>query len=428
MSELVVTPVEAQLDETVAIAVKGLAAGARVRLRLRCDALAAEAEAEFLADAAGCVDVASSAPIAGDYEGVDAAGLFWSARFDEGADFMNMWARLATLEPLRYACAVEVAGRPAARALFTRRLVAPHVSRARVRDDAIRGELFAASGAPRPGVVVLGGSDGGNSLAFVAALLAAHGFAALALPYFAHDDLPRELAEIPLEYFGRAIEWLRARPESSGGRPGVVGMSRGGELALLLGSTFPEISAVVALVPSAIAGGGIGKDFATMMRPAWTLAGRPVPFLPPPSDPESFEAIREAFAGGAAYAGTPAFRRSLAHSAARIDEIAIPVERTHGPIFMMSAEDDRIWPSSDLAEIGMRRLERAGFRHAFEHRAFRGAGHLACLPPNLPATSNVARHPLVPVKLAYGGTPSANAAASAQTWRAVLAFLSAHAE
>ena len=119
--------------------------------------------------------------------------------------------------------------------------------------------------------------DGGNNFTFVAALLAARGFAALALAYFADQDLPREFVGLPLEYFAEAIEWLRSRAEVGGRRIGVLGMSRGGELALLLGATSPDVATVVALVPSGVMLGGIGKDPASMMRPAWTLGGTRAP-------------------------------------------------------------------------------------------------------------------------------------------------------
>ena len=191
----------------------------------------AQAFAEFIADGAGSVDVAAHAPYAGDYEGVDAAGLLWSARFDDGADLISMLAALATVAPLAYSVAVESAGTEISRTVFTRRLITDDVRRTEVHDGRVRGTLFVRKGArAAPPVIVLGGSDGGNNFTFVAALLAAHGFAALSLGYFAYQDLPADLVELPLEYFAGAIPWLRNRPEVAGACVGVLGMSRGGEL------------------------------------------------------------------------------------------------------------------------------------------------------------------------------------------------------
>jgi len=104
------------------------------------------------------------------------------------------------------------------------------------------GALFLPSAsAPCPAVIVLGGAGGGLSEGG-AETLASEGFAALALAYFGIDRLPHELLEIPLEYFEKAIAWLRAQPGVDAERVAVVGNSKGGELALLLGATYPKTS------------------------------------------------------------------------------------------------------------------------------------------------------------------------------------------
>ena len=65
----------------------------------------------------------------------------------------------------------------------------------------------------------------------------------------------------------------------SGERVGVIGTSRGGELVLLLGATFPQVVAVVANVPSHV----VWRRGGT--RSAWTYRGEPLPAVPPrPSD------------------------------------------------------------------------------------------------------------------------------------------------
>ncbi len=74
----------------------------------------------------------------------------------------------------------------------------------------------------------------------------------LALAYFGLENLPPELYEIPLEYLETAIRWMSNQPTVNADRLAVVGGSRGGELALLLGATFPKLRAVVACVPSGV--------------------------------------------------------------------------------------------------------------------------------------------------------------------------------
>ena len=427
MLRLSVTPIDALLDQPVAIKVTDLRPQSRVHLRLRHHTLRAEAQAEFVASDAGVVDVGAQAPVAGDYDGTDPAGLFWSARFDVGSDVVTMVDVLSRLEPLIYTLTLSTEGSVDVAIDFRRMLVGAATVRTPVRAGRLRGTLFAPAGAVNaPGVIVLGGSDGGNRWAFVAAMLAAHGIAALSLAYFAYEDLPGELVEIPLEYFAEAIEWLRGRPEVGVSGVGVVGMSRGGEAALALGASFPEVAAVVALVPSGVTVGGIGADPSAMARPAWTLHGIPFGIFPPPGDPLTSREAQEAFSTGKPFIGAPAFLRALESAGARMDDVAIRVERSRCPILMMSGEDDQLWASTRLTEIAERRLQAAAFLYPFEHRRYPSAGHFACLPPNLPTTSNAGRHPVVPFAFGFGGTPRGNAAASGDLWPGIVAFLHRH--
>ncbi|HET9386585.1 MAG TPA: acyl-CoA thioester hydrolase/BAAT C-terminal domain-containing protein [Gemmatimonadales bacterium] len=428
MPRLAIRPQDASLDQPVAIEVSDVNPGSRVRVRLRNDSLNAESSAEFVANDRGVVDVAEHPAIAGDYEGIEPAGLFWSARFDAGSDIVTMIDTLSRLQPLAYTATVNVDGREAVSTTFHRRLLAANVVRTAVHEGRIRGALFAVKGAINaPGVVVLGGSDGGNLYEFVAALLAAHGIAAFALAYFAYDDLPKDLIELPLEYFAEAVRWLGTRPEVGDARVGVLGFSRGGEAALVVGASFPEVAAVVALVASGMTGGGIaGADFSAMGKSAWTLGGTPLPLLPPPWDPVSMKEVQDVMASGKPFAARAGILRAVKSAGARIADVAIPVERTRGAILMMSGEDDQMWGSTELTAVAEERLKAAAFAYPFEHRRYPGAGHFGCLPPNLPTTSTSARHALVPMALEYGGNARGNAAAAADLWPRIVMFLHQH--
>jgi pimeloyl-ACP methyl ester carboxylesterase len=68
----------------------------------------------------------------------------------------------------------------------------------------------------------------------------------------------------------------------AGDRVTVVGGSRGGELALLLGATFPDVEAVVGVAPGGVVTFGLGRNpfCFCFFRSSWSLAGRPVAFVP----------------------------------------------------------------------------------------------------------------------------------------------------
>lgn len=150
------------------------------------------------------------------------------------------------------------------------------------REDVV-GTLFCPDvPGPHPAVILLGGSDGALMEGTVA-VLASQDYAALALAYFGGDPLPPELVEIPLEYFERAIAWLKVQPAIDPERVALVGVSKGGELALLLGATYTgDVGAVVGYAPSGVVWRGVSnspRSFFGRPESSWTLGGEPVPFV-----------------------------------------------------------------------------------------------------------------------------------------------------
>ncbi|NUT49440.1 MAG: hypothetical protein HOV94_19340 [Saccharothrix sp.] len=262
MAEILVEPRSAPLDTALEVRVVDLPPDERVTVRASTGEWAAEAV--FLADERGVVDLTRHAPVEGSYSGVDPMGLFWSmTRTGEPAG--------PTL--------VEVVGFGK---VELKRSTAPEgVRRTEVAEHGLVGVLFEPDDdRVHPGVLVLSGSEGGMH-ELDAALLAGHGFAALTLAHFGAPGVPEDLVEIPLEYFGTALDWLGARA----GALGVIGGSRGGELALLVGATFPQVKAVVSVVGSGVVTQCIGPGTRLLRKldheaASWTWQGRPLPYLP----------------------------------------------------------------------------------------------------------------------------------------------------
>ncbi len=378
-------------------------------------------EAHFIAGSDGVVDPARDASVAGTYTGVEAMGLFWSmAQTGPGP--------AEGLGPLVVTITAEVGDVVIDTIELTRRQLADGVRSAEVRDDGLFGVLYEPPGpGPHPGLLVLAGSSGGRPEA-QAAILASRGWAALALAYFNFESLPSALVECPLEYFGAAIAWMQRHPRIAGDRIGVVGESRGGELALLLGATFTSVRAVVAYVPSGLVWGAVSAAPLDPPRSAWSLAGKPVPFVvaTPERDDAHRQRMRAMAVDGTPYAGTPDFREVI-EEASNIDDATIRVERTNGPVLMISGEDDQMWPSNDLSKIAMTRLQDSGHagRHADQHLCYPGAGHLFSWP-YYPTTATATVHDVVRVPVAYGGNARDNAHTWEDSWRQTQSFFRAN--
>jgi dienelactone hydrolase len=240
-------------------------------------------------------------------------------------------------------------GRSVAHTTTARRWTARGVRHTPVRNG-LYGEEFDPLGAGRrPAALVIGGSDGGLTTAGEAAL-----------------------------------RRLRTRPNVDPRRVAVIGVSRGGEAALLIGATYPRlVHGVVALVPS-----NVVNPSPDGRSTAWTLRGRPVPQI----RPEDF--------------GDPdPVRRPAA---------VIRAERITGPILTAAGGLDKLWPSYEFTEALHQRLTDHRFAYAHRDLRFENAGHLlGAAVPYLPTVTT----------RTSGGSAAADEAAKAALWPRILDFM-----
>lgn len=418
MADLVlsVEPARALIDVPRRLVLVGAAPGERVSIEavtLRAG-YPWRAEASFVADAGGTVDLGVQAPVEGDYAGIRPMGLI-TAQAGQGDIFNSDPA-----EPLETVVSARVAGREA-KAYLIQSLVAEGVRRIDLSEDGLVGVLYLpATTEPVPAIMILNGSGGGVN-APRAALWASRGVAALALGYFGAPGLPRYISNTPLDYFERGLAWLRRMARPKDGFVAVSGQSRGGELALLLGATYPsEVSAVIGYVPSAFVHGGQAASDPAFGRdgPSWLKDGEPLTHIWTGNRTATWQPYDEA---------PGPKRNALAMVTALGDPEAtgrarIPVERIRGPVMLISAGDDGAWPSDLYSLIVQSSLAAAG--HAAEIRwvNYPQAGH-SILFPFVPTTRTVHRNAMTGRETTTGGAPPANADADEASWREVQAFL-----
>lgn len=222
----------------------------------------------------------------------------------------------------------------------------------KVQHGRLVADLYVPESAHKvPVVIAIGGSEGGLSTGDAnGELLAPHCLAVLGLAYFKADGLPPTLDHIPLEYFIEAVDYVATVPSIDASRIGFVGGSRGAELALQLAAREPRIRSLVATTPSIVAWYGRNTN-----QSAWTLGGHDIPALAMGLDDTATSVAR--------------------FSAALADKVkvrnAMPLlERINGPVLLVSASNDQIWPSTAMSEDIVAYLKDQHFRYAVTHRSY----------------------------------------------------------
>jgi len=292
-----------------------------------------------------------------------------------------------------------------------------NVSIVAVRDYGLVANFYLPkTSGKHPAVIVIGGSEGGIWWADRwGEPLAARGYAVLSLAYFGMEKLPAQLEEIPLEYFKKAIDWVRAHPAVDPKRIAFAGVSRGGGVALLVAATYPEVKAVIAGVPSHVVWQSINNSEERTVKSSLTLGGKPVPFAPYDTS-QPFSSLLDLYV------------RSLQNKVT-IEAAIIPVEKIKGPILLVSGKNDKMWPSSLMADRVVERLKNNRFRFPYEHLSYESAAHAITGPPRAPSSASSSPTATTPPSAPatgireMGGTTEGNALARTDAWAKTISFL-----
>jgi len=369
--------------------------------------------AAFTADAQGEVDLTTDPATGGSYDGIDAAGLFWSMTPTETpapVDWRSGEVRLtATVDGQVIATGA------------TRLIGAV----ATVEDEEIPGfpaaRLYRLPGdAPRPVIVVLHGADGGTGASDrFGRKLASLGYAVVGLPYYSADwgeygppkeipGLPGSFIDIRVDQIAELRDWLRTRPDVDADRIALFGGSKGAEFALIAASKYDWITSVVAFAPSDLVWEGWGLETieAEGTRSSFSFQGQALPFMPYVgfvegllAGPGNADLLKIHEDGRAAHPDREAAAR-------------IRVEDYPGAVMLVAGDADREWRSGQMA------------RNVAANRAAAGRDTVLLIYPEAghdvggdgwaPTVGEVARG---------GGSAGTNAQAQADAWPQVLAFL-----
>jgi pimeloyl-ACP methyl ester carboxylesterase len=379
-------------DQDVRVRIAGLAAHDRVTVTAYAkDRRGApwSAEGDFTADAKGGVDLDRQAPRADrPYAKPDSMGLLGAmlprkgpVKKMIGSGDAFSYHPPSPAEQRSYGLRLTVSkdGEQLAERTLERQWLTGKVRHRKltVAQDKIDGEMYtpAESDRRRSPVVVFGGSEGGNSGEYAAALLAAHGHPALSLCYFRcgkGSGRPDAINMIDLDYFTHAARVLAREPGADPKRLAVMANSRGSEVAQLLGQREPAVFRdVIAYAPSARVNGPYLAGASG--RAAWAEKSTPVPAA------------------------------------------AIPLDRVRGTVLAVAGGNDKMWGSAESARAIAAQRNASGVRH--QQLSYPKAGHhVNWFPYGQPGQEGGANGSVVT-------TSVADQAARQESWRRVLKLL-----
>ncbi|XP_040192698.1 acyl-coenzyme A amino acid N-acyltransferase 1-like [Rana temporaria] len=405
---LTVTPESALADESVKIKAWGLPPHQIVTIRAWLKDERGEmfySRAFYRSDDEGKVDLQQSPATGGDYHGVHPMGLFWSLK--PVTPYFRLMKRDVMGSP--FEIHLELYGQleldampecsPNATACLRRWFVAPGVQRLQVREGRLRGALFIPPGeGPFQGVIDIFGGFGGL-IEYRCSLLASRGFATLALAYFAYEDLPKTLDYLDLKYFEEAVQFLSSHPKVCGSGVGVIGFSKGAEMALAMASYIPHIAATVFI------NGTVAISGSTVRYGDLILPGIP------------YQRERTLITPSEACIVSPLLGDlSKPENQASV----LPVEKAKGPILFLVGENDKSCESLYFARLSLARAKKWGKMDVYIE-SYPGAGHL--LEPPCSPFSLVSRVSSSPSLIMWGGELVPHCQAQEISWPIIQDFL-----
>ncbi|MBS4534279.1 acyl-CoA thioesterase/BAAT N-terminal domain-containing protein [Clostridium sp. D2Q-14] len=357
------------------------------------------------------IDLNKTSPEKGSYTGCYSNGLLWSMKLKEKNTSLPSIFLKNSVRPHKVTFYLVLEDEIIDKKEIEINFINSNIKQINIEKPVV-GKLFTNEEKDTlPAIIVVGGSTGGMFWTEqVAALLSTKGYSTFALNYFdsQNNKLPDELFEIQLEYFEKALSWLKKQPQIDKNNISMMGISKGGELSLVLGSYFSDkLTSIVSYVPSSHVFEGIsmGKH---PRKSSWTYKNKAIDFIQFSEDsifsmdmnPLNIKKIHD---------------EALAKATGKeLRNARIQIENINCPILMISGEKDTTWSSSKMCSDMMKTIEEHNNPHQSQHINFKNMGHTFFLP-NIPP---IIDHPSVTAQNAANANKSA--------WESTLKFLSKH--
>uniref|UniRef100_A0A3Q4G2U9 Acyl-coenzyme A thioesterase 5-like n=1 Tax=Neolamprologus brichardi TaxID=32507 RepID=A0A3Q4G2U9_NEOBR len=334
--------------------------------------------ATYRANGNGEIDLKRDPSLSGRYVGVEPMGLLWSMTPDS---LHKRLQKINALNPFMVKFSVHEEtgeGRILAEATNERILMGDGVIRVPVKEGNIRGVLFTPPGrGPFPSVLDLYTYGGGLSEKR-ASLLASRGFLVLTVALYGHDDLPKNVKEIHLDYLEEAVEFLKKQTKGSSKK---VVWINGCSANVVLPFYYKKRQIHSALM---------------------------------------FDLKKAIPTESGAFITKYVLNNPLAEEN---KGSLIPIEQAKGHFLFVASEDDLCWDSKAYMDQMVERLKRHG-KEKFESVSYPGAGHYLEPPygPYCRSSFNV----VLGKPALWGGEPKSHAAAEVHMWKKIQDFLRNH--
>lgn len=377
-----------------------------------------ESQATFKSDSNGVIDLSTQAPISGTYTSVDSNGLFWSMSSIDNKEQMFI---KQTSDPLTFILRVYSNSDQLLKMFtFTRFFLFNNIEILHVNESIVGTLCYPKNKDSLPAIVLLGGSDGSVHESS-AAILASQGYAVLALAYFGKEGLPKGIENIPLEYVEKAFNFLENKSFVNKNKFGIIGHSRGSELALLYASKYSNINSVIAVAPSSIVFSGM-LNFQTTSQPAWTYKGEPLNFFTPERSFKDTVSFFKHLILKKPFSNIEKMKQNISDED-KLQPFKIPVQEIQAPIMFISGTDDHVQP----AELFVKQMQHSLKNHRYsENNKFIshiGAGHFSAFPSNISSLPQIIGTTNFNMTMIFGGTKENNAKAAQRSWDETIRFL-----
>jgi len=417
-----VTPFKSLADQKIEISVSELPTKGKLTLRASmrlpwAENVMFESVAEFIADENDCVDLSKQAPVSGNYLNIDSMGLITSMRLVSGK--VNTVVANISVDNSIFININAQCGEEKADVEIERLFMSPDIKTEKISEPFV-GAFYYSENPENKTVLLLGGS-GGKLCANLpmASLLASHGFNVLTVAYFSEPGLPKDLVEIPLEYFDNVFDWLDNNKYTKGKDLYLHCTSKGGELGLLLASKCPSIKKIAAVAPHAYC--FQGTSF-TKLSSSWKYQNKPLPFIRM-SIGTLFSNILGCFIKNKPFGYMHTYKVALEKASIQEKENArIRVENAKANLLIFSSKQNNMWNTYDGCVEIIKTLEKANYPYAYEHIVYENAGEPFYVPYIFPIEMFCSMKIMPRLVLSTGGTRQGNLEAQIDSWERMLKF------